>query len=249
MAFNLKDPKFQDKRVRQALTYGLNRQGFVDSYYKQYGQVCNEPFSPAQWAYTDDVNPYKYDPEKAEKLLDEAGWKLNSSDGYRYKDGKKFTINWLTYTGSQYESALIPIVQASWKKIGVNVVPQAMDFNTILDKADKRNYEMYNMMWGLVIDPDSTQIFASSQDVPGGSNNMAFHNAESDKLLAEGLKETDQTKRKAIYQTWAKLINEELPYIFLTQDKELWGISARVQGMRISPFRDWTSDMYKVTLK
>ncbi|WML32812.1 ABC transporter substrate-binding protein [Clostridium sp. OS1-26] len=249
MAFNLKDPRFQDKKVRQALIYGLNRQGFVDSYYKGYAEVCNQPFSPAQWAYSDEVNQYKYDPDKAGKMLDEAGWKLNSSDGYRYKDGKKFTINWLTYTGSKYEDALISITKDSWKKIGVEVIPQSMDFNTLLDKSDKREYEMYNMKWNLVVDPDSTQIFHSSQDVPGGSNNMAFHNGDSDKLLEDGLKETDKAKRKEIYNKWAKLINEECPYIFLDQNKDLWGVSARVQGMKISPFRDWTYDMYKVELK
>lgn len=249
MAFNLKDPRFQDKKVRQALTYGLNRQGFVDSYYKGYAEVCNQPYSPAQWAYNDDVNQYKYDPDKAGKMLDEAGWKLNSSDGYRYKDGKKFTINWLTYTGSKYEDALISITKDSWKKIGVEVIPQSMDFNTLLDKADKREYEIYNMAWNLTVDPDSTQIFHSSQDVPGGSNNMAFHNADSDKLLEDGLKETDKAKRKEIYHKWAKLINEECPYIFLDQNKNLWAVSARVQGMKISPFRDWTYDMYKVELK
>lgn len=249
MAFNLKDPRFQDKRVRQALTYGLNRQGFVDSYYKGYAEVCNQPFSPAQWAYSDDVNQYKYDPDKAGKMLDEAGWKLNSSDGYRYKDGKKFTINWLTYTGSKYENALISITKDSWKKIGVEVIPQSMDFNTLLDKADKREYEIYNMAWNLSLDPDPTQVFHSSQDVPGGSNNMAFHNADSDKLLEDGLKETDKAKRKEIYNKWAKLINEECPNIFLDQNKDLWGVSARVQGMKVSPFRNWTYDMYKIELK
>lgn len=249
MAFNLKDPRFQDKNVRQALTYGLNRQGFVDSYYKGYANVCNEPFSPAQWAYTDDVNQYKYDPDKAGRMLDAAGWKLNSSDGYRYKDGKKFTINWLTYTGSKYEDALIPIVQDSWKKIGVEVIPQALDFNTLLDKADKRQYEIYNMAWNLVPDPDNMQIFHSSQDVPGGSNNMAYHSAENDKLLEDGLKVADKTQRKEIYQKWAKVINDDCPFIFLDQSKELWGVSARVDGMKISPFRDWTYDIYKVELK
>ncbi|NMM62893.1 peptide ABC transporter [Clostridium sp. P21] len=249
MAFNLKDPRFQDKKVRQALTYGLNRQGFVDSYYKGYASVCNQPFSPNQWAYSEDVNQYKYDPDKAGKMLDEAGWKLNSSDGYRYKDGKKFTINWLTYTGSKYEDSLISIAKDSWKKIGVELIPQSMDFNSVLDKADKRQYEIYNMSWSLVIDPDSTQIFHSSQDVPGGSNNMSFRNADSDKLLEEGLKVTDKAKRKEIYNKWAKLINEELPYIFLDQTKYLWGVSSRVEGMKISPFRDWTYDIYKVELK
>lgn len=253
IGLNLKDPVFTDKKVRQALAYGLDRKDFVDSFYKGYGDVSNEPFSPVQWAYSNDINQYKYDKDKAAKLLDEAGWKLNNSDGFRYKDGKKFTFKFLYDPTGAYGNALAPVIKDNYKKIGIDVELVSLDFDTILDKIDlkngKRDYQAYTMGWSLSCDPDATQIFDSSQDVAGGSNNVSFHNDESDKLLKEGLKEFDQNKRKEIYNKWAKLMNDQLPYIFLSSSKDLWAVNSRVKGFKMSPFYYWTHDIEKVSLK
>ncbi|HBG38383.1 MAG TPA: peptide ABC transporter, partial [Clostridiaceae bacterium] len=125
IGWNMRLPMFADKNVRKALVYGFNRKGFVDAYYKGYADVCNSPISPVSWAYSEDIDKYDYDPQKAEELLDAAGWK-KGSDGFRYKDGKKFTIHWLTYTGSKYVDTLIPLLKNDWQKIGVEVIPELM---------------------------------------------------------------------------------------------------------------------------
>lgn len=249
IGLNLRDFKFKDKRVRQALAYGLNRKAFVDSFYKEYAQVCNTPIPEVSWAYTDKVNQYEYNPKKAADLLDAAGWKL-ASDGYRYKNGKRFTINWMTYTGSEYINALIPVVKDSWRLIGVEVNPQLMEFSTLSDKIFKeRNFDMYNMSWVLNIDPDPSGIFSISQDIPGGSNSVGFRNAESEQLIRSGLNETDQKKRAAIYKQWCQLINDELPYIFLNQGNTLYAVSARVKGFQTGTYRDWTFDIQNLELR
>lgn len=251
IGMNLKDPIFLDKKVRQALMYGLNRQAFVDSFFKGYGEVCNEPFAPVMWAYSTNVNQYKYDLAKAGKMLDAAGWKMGS-DSFRYKDGKKFTFKFMFDPTSAFQNALAPILKANYQQLGVDVELVSLDFNTILDRTElkngKRDYQTFTMGWSLTPDPDGTQIFGGDQDVAGGSNNVSFHNAESDKLLKEGLIELDQNKRKAIYQKWATLINDELPYLFIAQSQDLWGVSSRVHGLNISPFLNWTHDIYKVSI-
>lgn len=253
IGLNLKNPLFTDKRVRQALTYGLNRKGFVDSYYKGYAQVSNEPFSPVQWAYTNNVNKYDYNPTKAGKLLDAAGWKLNKSDGYRYKDGKKFSFTLMYPEGRKNYTSLVTIAKENYKKIGIDLNPVSLDFNTIINKTDltngKRNYDAFTMAWSLTPDPDNTQIFGSSQDVAGGSNNVSFHNDESDKLLKQALTELNQSKRKQIYAKWAKLINDECPYVFVTEMKDMWVINSRVKGYKLAPFTDWTRNIEKIQLK
>lgn len=248
IGWNLRLDKFKDKRVRQALMYGLNRQGFIDAYYKGYGQVCNAPVSLVSWAYTDDINKYPYDPDKANQLLDEAGW-VKGSDGFRYKDGEKFVIHWMTYTGSKYVDTLIPIVKDNWGKLGIEVVPELMEFSTLSTKVyDEQNFEMYNMAWSLSIDPDPSGIFSISQDVKGGFNSVGWRNDESEKLIEQGLRETDQQKRKEIYQQWIKLANEELPYLFLSYSDDAYGISSRVKGLKISPYEDWTYYIYQAEL-
>ena len=240
IGLNLRNDMFKDKKVRQALMYGLNRKGFVDSYYKGYADVCNAPMATVSWAYTDDIEKYAYSPEKANKLLDEAGWK-KGSDGWRYKDGKKFEIHWLTYTGSKYVDNLVPIVKENWKALGIDVIPELMEFATLSEKVyDKQQFEMYNMAWSLSIDPDASGIFSFSQDTLGGYNSVGWHNQDAEDLLKQGLNTTDENKRKEIYQKWVKIANDDLPYLFLSANKDMWVVSSRIKGMEVSPYMDWT---------
>jgi peptide/nickel transport system substrate-binding protein len=236
IGLNLKDEKLKDVKVRQALTYGLNRKGFIDARYKGYAEICNAPVSQVSWAYTEDITKYDYNPEKANQLLEEAGW-VKKDDGFRYKDGKKFEIHWMTYQGSKYVEMLIPIVKENWKAIGIDVIPELMEFNTLCTKVyDEQKFEMYNMSWQLSIDPDPSGIFSAKQAELGGYNPGSWINAESEKLMADALKITDQKERKKLYQAWLKIFTEEVPYVLLDQSKQMWAVSSRVKGISFSPY-------------
>ncbi|WP_159436078.1 peptide-binding protein [Anaerosalibacter sp. Marseille-P3206] len=241
MGWNLRDERLADKRVRQALMYGFNRQQFVDVYYQGYAKVCNVPISQVSWAYTDDINDYAYDPDKAIALLEEAGW-MPGADGIREKDGNKLDFVWDTYTDSKFVETMIPMLKADWEKIGVKVEPNLMEYNSLVEKVyDKREFDMYNMAWSLSIDPDALELFHSSQDIPSGNNSVGFRNEENDKLMEAGRKEFDQTKRAEIYHEWAKLMNEELPYMFLTQNLEWEAVNERVSNWNTSPYVSFTN--------
>ncbi len=248
IGMNYGSDKLKDKKVRQALVYGLNRQGFMDSYYQGYGQVYNSHILPTSWAYNPDVPKYEYNPEKAKQLLDEAGWKDTNGNGIRDKDGVELNLQWLTYTDSKYVDSLIPIVQQSWKDIGVNVTPELMEFGTMIDKVDKREYDISNAAWTLNIDPDPSELFSISQDVPGGFNNVGWRNEEADKLIKEGKTTLDQEKRKKIYQEWQLKFSEDLPYILLGNGQEMFASSSRVKGYKPSTYIDWTYDVHKLEL-
>ncbi|MGH4118591.1 ABC transporter substrate-binding protein [Clostridium sp.] len=248
IGLNLKDEKLKDVKVRQALVYGLNRKGFIEARYKGYAEVCNAPVSQVSWAYTDDIPKYEYSPEKANKLLDEAGW-LKKDDGFRYKDGKKLEIKWMTYQGSKYVELLIPIVKENWKAIGVSVVPELMEFNTLCTKVyDEQKFEMYNMSWSLSIDPDPSGIFSKKQAELGGYNPGNWVNEESEKIMADALKTTDVKERTKLYKEWLKLFAEQVPYILLDQSKEMWAVSSRVKGISISPYIRFTYQLYEAEL-
>lgn len=122
MGWNLRDPRFADTKVRQALPYGFNRAQFVETYFSGYGSVCNTPLSPVSWAYTDEldekINEYKYNPEKACEILEEAGWKLNS-EGIREKNGKKLDFVLTIAGGVEWMEEIASVLQEEWKKIGI----------------------------------------------------------------------------------------------------------------------------------
>lgn len=248
MGFNLRDERLADVKVRQALTYGFNRQAFIDLYYNGNGSVTNAPISQVSWAFTTDINKYEYNPDTANKMLDEAGWVLGS-DGIREKNGKKLSFVWDTYTESKYVETMIPMIKADWQKIGVKIEPNLMEFNALVEKVyTKREFDMYNMAWSLSIDPTSRDIFHSAYDVPDGNNSVGLRDAEIDRLSVAAEEEFDQTKRTALMHDYAKKINELLPYMFVGQSDE-WDLSnVRVKNFNVSPYCDWTYFIEKVEL-
>lgn len=250
MGFNLRDPRLKEQEVRQALTYGFNREAFVQLYYNGNASVCNTPISQVSWAYTNEVNKYEYNPEKAIELLENAGWKLNS-DGLREKDGLVLSFTWDTYTDSRYVETMIPMLKSDWEKIGVKVEPNLMDFNSLVNKVyTERDFELYNMAWSLSIDPGSNySTFHSKFDVPDGNNSIGLRDPEIDELLEKGAVEFDKEKRKKLYQEFALKMNEKLPYMFLTQNTQ-WDVSNnRVKNLKISPYCDWTYFIQDVKLE
>ena len=242
IGLNNSDPRLADKRVRQALAYGLDRESFVQNFFKGHGQVCHVPLSPVSWAYTDELaekmNKYEYNPDKAIELLEEAGWKLGS-DGIREKDGMKLSFVYSTYPDVEWVEQLVPVLIDNWGKIGVALEINYMDFNALVDAVyEEQDFDMYNMAWSLSIDPDAHAIFHSSQAVKSGNNAVQFINERNDELLEAGRREFDQEKRKEIYEEWALLINEELPYIFIYQREEWNVVNNRIKGFECSPYID-----------
>lgn len=247
IGINQRNPKFQDVRVRQALAYGLNRQAVVDVAYEGgFADVINVPQSKLSWAYAEGKNDYEYNPEKAAELLDEAGWVIGS-DGIREKDGVKLEIKFTASTPNSVNDALIPVAVENYKALGINFVADQMEFNAVTEKVDSGNYEMFFMAWSLTPSPDSTNIFASF----GTQNKTGYANTKVDELLANGIKETDTDARKDIYEDLYEILNEELPYIYLYQRRDMWVVNSRVKGLenKITPYKDFTASLYLVTLE
>ena len=118
----------------------------------------------------------------------------------------------------------------------------------MMDKVNNREYDIFNGAWNLSIDPDPSGIFAISQDVPGGFNNIGWRNEESDKLLKEGKGTTNQEERKKAYAEWQLKFSEDVPYILLGNAQEMFASNARVKGYNPSTYIDWTHDIYKLEL-
>jgi peptide/nickel transport system substrate-binding protein len=225
--FNQKKPALQDVKVRHALTYGLDRQSLVTVVYQGYGQVATQPIAPISWAYDPAaVEPFAFDPAKAAALLDEAGWKPGS-DGIRVKDGQRLSLTLLA-TKSLINDALIPIAKENWKAIGVDLVPEVSDFNAMLAKMKSGNFDLATYRTSGLNDPhDGVEDFLSAT---GEIGRRGYHNADVDRLVAEGNATTDLEKRKAIYHQLYKVLAEDPPVIYLAYRKILSAADGRVSG-------------------
>lgn len=243
MAMNIANPMFSDRKVRQALAYGLNRKQVVDAVYEGYADVANEPESKVGWAFNPDVNAYEYNPEKAALMLEEAGWR-KGADGIREKDGKKFIIHFTASSPNPVNDALIPVAKQNFEQLGINFVPEQMEFNGVVRKQKSGEAEMFFMAWKLNTDPDSSTIYKTK----GTQNYLHYSNAKVDALLEKGLATTNLAERKQVYQELYKELNEDLPYIFMYQRRDMYPINARVQGISISPYRNYTYDLWQAEI-
>lgn len=251
VGFNLRLDKFKDKRVRQALVYGIDRKAFIDVEWEGFAEVCHGPISPISWAYPDasELNDYAYNPTKAKELLKEAGWEDTDGDGFVDKDGEKFTIKWTAYTDVPWPQDMIAVAEKQWKEIGVELTADLMEFNAVVEKVyDNQDFEIYNMGWSLGIDPDPTGIFGPEQDVEGGYNSIGFHHERAHEIFELALKEYDQTKRAELYKEWMKIANEEVPYLFNAIRQQVWGVNKKVTGLKIGPYYDWTQAILDVDI-
>jgi len=251
--FNFKNPILADKNVRQALVYGLDRAGFVKSFFgDEGGFVAHTPISPVNWAYPDTskLNMYDYNPEKSMELLEASGWKVGA-DGIREKDGKKLAIKWSSYNEAAWSTKITALAVEQWKAIGVDLTIELMDFNSlstmISDPGNADKWDMWNMAWGLTPEPDMFDIFSKTV-TPPGNNRGFFENDEIEKLMIDGVNEFDPEKRKEIYQELAVKFNEELPYMFVYIRMNPFLVNKRVQNFNPSEFKYWSADSYLIEI-
>jgi peptide/nickel transport system substrate-binding protein len=239
--FNHSKPYLKDKRVRQALIYGLDRQKIVDTTYQGYGQVANVPVSPVSWAYTEDDNPYRYDPEKAKQLLEEAGWKVGAN-GIREKDGQKLVLHYLT-TKSKVSDVLIPIAKENYKELGVQLEAELMDFNALLARTEKGDHDLASFSTPMLLDPaDGVSQFSTKS---GGSfaGTNGYSNPKVDELIEKGTSTLDIEQRKQIYKELYQALSDDPPYIFLSYRKILSAHNARVSGFKPNGYTGISSNL------
>ncbi|MDR1263016.1 MAG: ABC transporter substrate-binding protein [Oscillospiraceae bacterium] len=252
-------PKLGDKRVRQALLYALDRENFILAQYgsTDIAKVGLAPLSPTSWAFPDesDLNAYAYDLDKAAALLDEAGWTLGG-DGYRYNaDGLKLSVKWLVYEDSPWPVTLSSMAYDSWKQIGVDLVIDRMDFNTVAamtmdPEPGEKDFDIYTMGFSLGADPDpSGGLFDYEAFSAGGFNASGYYNEHSQTLIKEGKTTFGTEERAAIYKEWATFMNEEVPTSIVAYRSEIWGVNDRVSGLDLGTYADWTDVIRNVTLE
>ncbi|MFD6507634.1 ABC transporter substrate-binding protein [Bacillus sp. NPDC060175] len=225
---NNNKPYLKDKKVRQALIYGLDRKKYVDTALKGYGTVASVPIHPTSWAYTEEgVNKYEYDKEKAKKLLDEAGWKAGS-DGIREKDGQKLKLSYFGPSSAKDSDLLIPIAKENYKEIGVEFNPEFMDFNTMLSKVNKGDYDLASVSTPITSDPSET----AGEYLSGvNEKSLGYKNAKVDELIKKGIETVDIEKRKPIYKELYKELSDDPPVILLNYRRTITGYNGNIKGI------------------
>ncbi len=234
-----KTPLFQQREVRQALLYALDRQAIAKAIYFGFATVANTSMPPKSWAYNPNNKPvFNFDRKKAESMLDAAGWK-KAADGVRANStGLKLKFEMLTNAGNKVRENALVNMQQQWRDIGVDATPKFVDFNKVLVPALRNTRDFQVLMIGFQWsdDPDQSQVWASRNTRSGGYNGMGYKNGKLDDIMDQATTVSDQKKRKDLYFKMQQILAEDQPAPILVFPDQLMGVNKRVVGFNAGPF-------------
>ena len=230
---------FGQKEVRQALAYAINRPALVEKALAGQGQPSYAPILPTSWAYKADLNQYAFDPARAKKMLDDAGWKV-IRNGVRERNGQQLVFKILVDSTSNKQAVADQLAE-NLKAIDVFVskdtAPSVKDYATALNAS---NYDAVLVTTqGELNDPDPYKTWHSSYATDGNDHfNYANWKLDTaDQLLEKARGTVEQAKRRDLYNQWQTLWADELPSIPLYYDTYNYLVSNRVYGVDQQDFK------------
>jgi peptide/nickel transport system substrate-binding protein len=215
------DTPLKDRRVRQAMNYGVDKDLIIDKVLDGYGKkLKGQVVSPEYWGFNPDLEAYPYDPDKAKELLAEAG----------YPDG--FDVRLITSHGRyMMDSEVARAVAGQLKDIGVNVDVNVVEWGVHQD--EYFSYEGGPMfILGFMSVPDATRMLSLFQSTdPNAQGKIAGF----DEVISAAISETDKDERLELVQEALDIFREEAPVLFLHQQYILWGMHDRIQNFEAYP--------------
>ena len=230
---------FQDVNVRKAIALGIDRLSFIKNYLKEDEKAFIASLWPNSIWYNTSLTPYPYDPDQANKLLDDAGYKVGA-DGIRAGtcDGKpvKFSLGIETTTAQRRVDNVLAI-QSDLKKLSIeikpNEIPAGTFFGSYTEGADMPlgKFDMAIYTTGFYPDPDpGNQLLCSgipTKDNPSGQNNYHFCDPKMDAMFAQGLASADIAVRKKVYDQIQQYQYDNVIFVPLYARANVYGYSDR----------------------
>ncbi len=242
LILNGSTPVFQDKAVRRAVAYAINKDRIIQTVMEGQAVPGKGAISPGSWAFDPEVKSYEYDPKKAEGLLDSAGWRRTDGNGVRQKDGQQLSFVILTNDNKRRIKAG-ELVAEDLRKVGFKSEVQALPWSDLLkDYMEPRTFAgAIAEQWLLTADPDLYSLWHSSQIGNGGFNFSGLDNDRIDQLLEEARRTVDKNSRKDMYSEFQQLWAEEVPAVILYYPEFNWAVSRNIKGVKLSALIDGSS--------
>lgn len=228
LALNLRDPLLRDIRVRRAIACAIDRQSIIHYLWRDQARLADSVLPTQSWAYAGNVESYAYDPQRARRMLDEAG--------YPARNGVRFRLTMKTST-EESTRLLAAVLQQQLRQVGIELEIRTFEFATFYADITKGAFQLYSLRWiGGNEDPDIYEhIFHSASFPPKRANRSYYANARADLLIEAGRREVDLGKRREIYAELQRLLAEELPYINLWYLDNVLVHTRRVKQLDLSP--------------
>lgn len=227
MGFNLRDPVLKDVRVRQAIAYALDRRPMIEYLWRGAAQPARSVLPPQSWAYDGDVPAYHHDLNKANQLLDAAG--------YPMVNGVRFHLTMKTST-DENTRLMVAVMQQQLREAGIALDIRSFEFATFFADVQHGAFQIYSLRWiGGNEDPDIFEYaFDSAKFPPNGANRGYYSNPQVDNLIDRARRETDLKVRKPLYAEVQRILADELPYIDLWYFDNVLVHTRRVRNLKLN---------------
>jgi len=252
MDCNLDRPTLADRRVRQALMYGIDRQAVSRQLYDGRQIVADSFVPPLDWVYSKDVPHYAYDPAQARALLEAAGWLAAGEAIRRNAAGERLALDLSMGAGNHGLELVAQVFQSQWRDIGIDVHIKAETPRTLFGETMRnRNFDLAFYSWVSAPENDPLTTLRSNQ-IPNqangfsGQNYPGFSNAEADRLIDAIEIELDRPRRADAWRRLQALYAEELPALPLFFRSNPFVLPKWLKGVtptgHLSPTTLWVED-------
>lgn len=235
MAYNHDNKALAERPVRQAIGLAIDRQELLEAHLGR-GDILSGPFTESSPFYNFQVEPTGLELDRANQLLEDAGWKKKGE--VRAKGKLKLDFEFVMDKELASNQALFLGIQAQLKKIGVTVRPNYVDHAKYRDQVfTRRKFDLTLNIWSFDEVEDVHPLFHSK----GVMNFIGYNNSDVDTLLDTARATKDHKKYKEQMKQLHALLSQDLPYFFLWSLDIYSGISKKVKGVNIAPFTYFTS--------
>jgi peptide/nickel transport system substrate-binding protein len=230
IAWNQRNPLFQDPRVRTALTLALDRREMVDALLFGQGHVLANPLMSTSWAFNRNILPYPHDPGRASSLLFEAGWKDTDGDGILEKNDREFTFDLKTNQGNQVREDAAVMAQAQLRRVGIRVKPSTVEWVTFVKDITDKKYDAVLLGW----QDDFTWHPADqfhSKNLEGEYQLSGYSNPEADRIMDLAQRAVDKAEVARLHGRLQEILHKDQPYTVLYERTRVNALHGRFRGV------------------
>ena len=213
LGFNFNDPILKDHRVRKAIALAMDKEMIIKYIFKGLAIPATTMLPPSSAFYNKGLKDYQRNVVLANKLLDEAGYRIKPNVNSRF-------VLTIKTTNNPTRRAIAMAIAGQLQHIRIKIKVKTLEWGRFKYDVDNGLVQLWTLSWVGFKDPDIYRYaFATESFAPNGGNRGRFSHAGLDKLLDEGIVTIDPKKRKHIYDQVQQLIHEQLPYVFLFHEK------------------------------
>jgi peptide/nickel transport system substrate-binding protein len=241
LTFNTSESPLNDVRVRQAISYAIDRESMIRALLLGQGKIAHSILPEGSWAYTAG-HQYSYDPALAKKLLDEAGYRDPDGDGPRPRFSKPlvYRISGSSATARQYAG----VVQNYLTQVGIPASIEAAETNTHFDELRRGHFQIAYGQWvGGNQDPIFYKDLFATSEIPtetrAAKNRSRYSNKELDPLLEQAATTLDRQQALELYAKIQEIVSRDVPVFPLWYQANMVIAKKGVENIQVDASGDW----------